>query len=289
MIPIIKLKKDVEFNTELKHVVDALKGIAMNRYLSLQKQLNLFDRFPVLAGELLEGIAVYKIDHPYIRSDNKRVAVLMVTSDGGFVGSMNAQVLSAGLAEGGPDAMLAVIGERGASALADLKRKFHKFPGIEDKKRAQLATQVSNTMLGFIADGQCGRFVVVYPKPITMSFQKATVETMLPCEQWISDKGSQSDIPQETLWESEPRDILSYVATFWVEHRLDEIFSMMRVAELGARVMNLEGSFQEVIRQGKKIKLQYHRARHEVIDRSMREVFASQLLFGRLEEEELAH
>ena len=55
MIPIIKLKKDVEFNAELKHVVDALKGIAMNRYLSLQKQLALFDRFPILAGELLEG------------------------------------------------------------------------------------------------------------------------------------------------------------------------------------------------------------------------------------------
>ncbi len=288
MIPIIKLKKDVEFNSELKHVVDALKGIAMNRYLSLQKQLTLFERFPVLAGELLEGIAVDKIDHPYIRSHNKRTAVLMVTSDGGFVGSMNAQVINAGLAEGGPDAILAVIGDRGASALQDMKKQFHKFPGIEDKKRAQLAFQVREKMLGYISEGQCGRFVVVYPKPITMSYQKATVETMLPCEQWISDKGVNNDPSQEVLWESEPQDILAYVATFWVEHRLDEIFSITRVAELGSRVMNLEGSFQEVIRQGKKIKLQYHRARHEVIDRSMREVFASQLLFSRLEEEESA-
>ena len=139
-----------------------------------------------------------------------------------------------------------------------------------------------------LSEGKCGRFVVVYPKPITMSYQKATIETMLPCEQWIADKGVKSAEPQEVLWESDPADILAYVATFWVEHRLDEIFSITRVAELGSRVMNLEGSFQEVIRQGKKIKLQYHRARHEVIDRSMREVFASQLLFARLEEEESA-
>lgn len=286
MIPLIKLKKEVEFNSELKQVVDALKGIAMNRYLMLQKKLQLFERFPELAGELLEGISIGDIDHPYIRSNNKRVAVLMVTSDGGFVGNMNAQVIQAGLTVGGEDAVYAIVGDRGASMFADQKKQFHRFPGVDDKKRAELAAQVREKMLGFIASGECGKFVVVYPKPISMSMQKATVEAMIPCDSWLSGQVDANKKTPETIWESEPRDILSYVATFWVEHRLDEIFSVARVAELGARVMNLEGSFQEVIRQGKKIKLQYHRARHEVIDRSMREVFSSQLLFNRLAEEE---
>lgn len=286
MIPLIKLKKEVEFNSELKQVVDALKGIAMNRYLMLQKKLVLFERFPELAGELLEGISIGDIDHPYIRSNNKRVAVLMVTSDGGFVGNMNAQVIQAGLMVGGDDAIFAVVGDRGASVFADQKKQFHRFPGIDDKKRAELASQVREKMLSFIANGECGKFVVVYPKPLSMAVQKATVEAMIPCDSWLAGQVKADKKTPETIWESEPRDILSYVATFWVEHRLDEIFSIARVAELGARVMNLEGSFQEVIRQGKKIKLQYHRARHEVIDRSMREVFSSQLLFNRLAEEE---
>jgi len=286
MIPLIKLKKEVEFNNELRFVMDALKGIAMNRYLSLQKQLTIFERFPELAGELLAGISVNKIDHPFVRSDVKRKAVLMVTTDGGFVGNVNSQVISAGLAAGGPDALLAIIGERGASALSDAKRKFKKFPGIVDKERSQLAALTREYMSQLILEGQAGSFLVVYPKPISMSFQKATVETMLPCNEWLNAANTSIAPEDEILWESDPRDVLSYVATFWVEHRLDEIFSMSRVAELGSRVMNLEGSFQEVVRQGKKIKLVYHRARHEVIDRSMREVFASQLLFARLEEDE---
>ncbi len=286
MIPLIKLKKDVEFNSELRFVMDALKGIAMNRYLALQKQLTIFDRFPELAGELLSGISVDRINHPFVRSDVKRAAVLMVTTDSGFVGNINSQVISAGLAAGGPDAILAVIGERGASALSDAKKQFKKFPGIQDKERAQLAAQTREYMSQLILDGQAGSFLVVYPKPVSMAVQKATVETMLPCKEWLSGQVNSTAPAEEIIWESEPRDVLSYVATFWVEHRLDEIFSMSRVAELGSRVMNLEGSFQEVVRQGKKLKLVYHRARHEVIDRSMREVFASQLLFARLEDDQ---
>ena len=288
MIPLIKLKKEVEFNGELKFVMDALKGIAMNRYLALQKQLTIFDRFPELAGELLEGISVDKIDHPFVRSTAKRVAVLMVTTDSGFVGNVNSQVINAGLAAGGPDALLAVIGERGASALSDLKRQFKKFPGIQDKERAKLASETREYMSQLILNGEAGSFVVVYPKPLSMTVQKATVETMLPCKEWISGHEESSVSAKDIIWESQPSDVLSYVATFWVDHRLDEIFAMSRVAELGSRVMNLEGSFQEVVRQGKKIKLVYHRARHEVIDRSMREVFASQLLFARLEEDEVS-
>lgn len=285
MIPLIRLKKDVEFNSELKFVMDALKGIAMNRYLSLQKKLTTFDRFPELAGELLSGIAMDQVDHPFVKITNNRAVVLMITTDSGFVGSVNSQVLSAGLAAGGPDAKLAVIGDRGAASLADLKKPCQKFPGIDDKTRTQLAAKVREAMVQHILDGECGRFLIVYPKPISMSFQKATVETLLPCAEWLADKGNAPE-NEEIIWESEPRDVLSYIATYWVEHRLDEIFAMSRVAELGARVMHLEGSYQEVVRQGKQIKLQYHRARHEVIDRSMREVFASQLLFGRLAEEE---
>lgn len=286
MIPIIKLKKEVEFNQDLKIIVDALKGIAMGQFHILQRQLTLFERFPKLAGQLLTGIALDQVDHPYVNSKAKRAAVLMVTSDSGFMGGLNAQVITTGLAEGGTDARLAVIGERGLNYLHDARRECEKFPGIQDKQRFQLAAKVREYVLKLILEGDCGKFIVIYPKPISLAVQKITIETLLPCQAWLGGYTEGGGSEKEVIWESEPRDVLSYVATFWVEHRLAEIFAMSQVAELGARVMHLEGSYQEVTRQGKKLKLQYHRGRHELIDRSMREVFASQLLFNKLDEEE---
>lgn len=284
MIPIIRLKKEVEFNSDLKIIVDALKGIAMTRFHMLQRQLTVFERFPQLAGQLLAGIPMDQIDHPYVKVKVKRTVALLVTTDSGFMGGLNSQVVSTGVAEAGPDAHLVVIGERGLNYLSDSRKECDRFPGIQDRQRTQLASKIREHILPLILDGKCGRFIVVYPKPISLAVQKVTIETMLPCEGWLGSY-TQTSGDEDMIWESEPRDVLSYVATFWVEHRLAEIFAMSQVAELGARVMHLEGSYQEVTRQGKKLKLQYHRARHEIIDRSMREVFSSQLLFNKLGEE----
>ena len=56
---------------------------------------------------------------------------------------------------------------------------------------------------------------------------------------------------------------------------------MSRLAELAARSVHLEGSTQELQRRGKKLHQQYFRRRHEVIDNSMRELFAARSLYGK--------
>jgi len=287
MIPLLKLKKEVEFNIELRYIVDALKGIALSRFHILQRQLAVFDRFPGLAGNILSGVSLDKVDHPFVSPATKKTSVLMVTTDAGFLGGLNTQVLTTGLKEGGADGLFSVIGERGANYLHDQHRTCTVFPGIEDRTRAQLSVRIRTHLLEQVLRGECGRLIVIYPKPLSLGLQKITVETMLPCKEWLAVGQERLD-PSEFIWESRPQDILTYVMTFWIEHRLDAIFAMSRVSELGARVMHLEGSYQELVRQGKKLHHDYFRSRHEIIDRSMREVFASQLLFNNLEAAEEA-
>lgn len=282
MIPLVKLKKEVEFNTDLKHIVDALKGIALSRFHILQRELAIFDRFPALAGNILAGISLDKVDHPFVSPVSKKTSVLMVTTDTGFLGGLNTQVLTTGLKEGGADGLYSVIGERGANYLSDQHRECTVFPAIDDRARGQLAARIRTHLLEQVLRGECGRLIVVFPKPISLGLQKIEAETLLPCKEWL-EVGQERLDPGEFIWESRPQDILTYVMTFWIEHRLDAIFAMSRVSELGARVMHLEGSYQELVRQGKKLHHDYFRSRHEVIDRSMREVFASQLLFNSLE------
>jgi len=53
-----------------------------------------------------------------------------------------------------------------------------------------------------------------------------------------------------TEWESEPADVVAYVVGHWMAHRLEEIFALARLAEFSARAVHLEGSYQELLRQG---------------------------------------
>ena len=179
---------------------------------------------------------------------------------------------------------LSVIGERGAGAARDLRREFASFPGIQDHSRFALASAVRDHLVRQVLSGQCGRVVVVYPKPVSFSVQQVVAEPLLPVTAWAED-AARHRVSAQTLWESQPESILEYVTTQWIAQRLSTIFGLSRLAEMAARFIHLEGSFQELTRQGKKLKLNYFRSKHEVIDRSMREIFAAQLLYKKKEEE----
>lgn len=280
MIPLMRLKREVQFNTELTQIVDALKGIAAARFHLLERQVAFFDAYFKATEKLLSGIPLGQIQHPFVQPPNTKVGVLMVTSTAGFLGGLNMRVLAAGLSECGSDGMLTVIGERGASALRDQRQGFSTFPGIEDTSRFKLALEVRDHLVRQVLSGQCGKLVAVFPKPLSFSVQQVTVQTLLPCTEWLSPE-LQKGVSPNLLWESSPRDLLEYVLSQWIAHRLAEIFAHSRLAELAARVIHLEGSYQELLGRGRRMKMIYFRARHEVIDRSMREIYASQLMFGK--------
>lgn len=283
MIPLNRLKKELDFNKDLTNVVDVLKGIAAARLHVLQKRLTLFESFFTACYDILSTLDVTQVSHPFVRPATQVASVLLVTSDGGFLGGLNSQVIAQGLHEGGPQALLTVIGERGAGYLRDLRRPFTACPGIQEASQLALALQVRDHVVQQVRRGQSGKLLVVYPKPVSFAVQNVVVETLLPCSAWPRRQPVQA---RDMVWESSPADVVEYVVTQWVGHRLNEIFALSRLSELAARVTHLEGSYQELQQRGKKLKHQYFRSRHEIIDRSIREIFAAQLLYRHQAEQE---
>ncbi|HEX9780020.1 MAG TPA: FoF1 ATP synthase subunit gamma [bacterium] len=284
MIPLIRLKHDVQFNGDFAKAIDVMKGIAASRFYQLQRHTGKFEGLGAAAREILGAIDMSVVDHPFVRPASERTGVIMVTSDAGLLGGLNTQVVLGGLHEGGPGASLSVIGERGLNTLRDARGGgFAAFPGIEDATRVGLAHAVRDHAVQQVRDGTCGRLIVVYPRPVSFSVQRVVAETLLPCTAWIGQDKPVFSL-EDVLWESHPSEIVEYVVWHWIGQRLEEIFALSRLAELAARAMHLEGSYQELLRLGKKLKQQYFRARHEVIDRSMREIFAAQLLYRKIKE-----
>ena len=275
MIPLTKLKKDVQFNAELTKGIDVMKGIAAARFHVLERQLTLFEPYFKATAAFMTMPEMRHVRHPFTQVFTPAVGVLMITSNEGFLGGLNNQVISQGLREGGPEGVYVVVGERGVNYIRDARRAFTTFPGIVDHDRLSLAVAVRDQLVRHVLAGQCGRVVVVYPKPISFSVQQVTIEPLLPCAAW---EASVPPAAGPMIWESGPEDVVEYVVGEWISYRLEQLFALSRLAELAARAIHLEGSYQELLRIGKKLRVEYFRARHEVIDRSMREIFAAQLL-----------
>jgi F-type H+-transporting ATPase subunit gamma len=281
MIPLIKLKRDLAFNQDLSKVIDVMKGIATARYYVLERQLTVFEPFFDATALFMGLMDLGRVQHPFVHGQGP-MGVLMVTSNEGFLGGLNNQVINAGLKLGGPDGAFMLIGERGASYMQDSRRQFASFPGIEDARRYDLAVTVRDYVMTKLMEGEFSRLSIVYPKPLSFSSQQITGETLLPCTAWA--KKPEGGPSRSTIWESSAEDVLEYVIGQWLTARLDLLFALSRLAELSARSIHLENSFQELLRRGKRLRQDYFRARHEVIDRSMREIFSAQLLQRRLEE-----
>jgi F0F1-type ATP synthase gamma subunit len=85
---------------------------------------------------------------------------------------------------------------------------------------------------------------------------------------------------KDIILESYLGDIIEYLVYIWIGQKFYEVFGLSRLAEFAARFVHLEGSHQRLKDMDAKVRLEYFRVRHELIDRNMRELFAARLLYA---------
>ncbi len=281
MASIARLKQEIQFNARLGGLLDALKSIAAQQFQSLERAFTsnpaFFEAVQTIAGTL----NVERMTHPFTQAEGS-IGVIIVTSDTGLLGGLNQQVLTTGLQEfrRQPGELL-VIGERGAAYAREAKLPCRAFPGVVDTGRRVLAAQVRDYALNQVLAGRLSALSIVYPRAVSFTLQRVELLRVLPCTQWFKaghvPRGARSG---PVLLESSASNVLEYLVWLWLGERLFEVFGLSRLAELAARSVHLEGSSQELQRRGQKLWVRYFRERHEVIDRSMRELFAARSIYG---------
>lgn len=277
------IKKDLEFNINLSTLIETLKTIAVSQYRTLEKKIKSCEEFITTVQEFFEFIDTTKIKHPFLNPQDKPQAVITVTSDSGFLGGLNMQVISTGMRELEKiPGKLIVIGERGKMYVRGTGVSSINFPGISDEDRYGQAMQLRDYILDKVLEGEFGYVKVIYPHPVSFTLQRVEAVSFLPYElPSVGDKKKTAVLSSDILIESKPGAMLQYLVYLWLGQRFYEIFGLSRLAEFAARYIHLEESSQKLKDMDKKVRLEYFRVRHELIDRTMRELFAGRLLYAK--------
>jgi F-type H+-transporting ATPase subunit gamma len=277
------IKKDMEFNRGLSSLIDVLKTIAVSQYRTLEQKIKSFEKLLITIESFFESIDTTAVSHPFLNPESKAQAVVAVTSDSGLLGGLNMQVVNQALIElEKVPGRLIVIGERGKMYLRDINTNFTAFSGIKDEERYTQAAQLRDFLIKRFLEGSFGRLKVVYPKPVSFTVQIVETMDLLPFRfsHRNSAVGAELLKSADTIFESRLEDIIEYLVYVWVGQKLYEIFGLSRLAEFAARFVHLEGSHQRLKDMDAKVRLEYFRVRHELIDRNMRELFAARLLYA---------
>jgi len=286
-----ELRKELRFNRELLSLVETLKNVAGSQFHLLEKKKERFAAFMDAFAGFFRVVDLVDVVNPFVRPVSDVTGLIVVTSDSGFMGGLNAGVLRAGqeAVAGLPlqNVAYVVIGEKGAGALSDQKLPFKYFEGINQDTIYEQSVVIKDWIMQEVGEGRIGSIKVAAPKSLSFSSQTIEVTPLLPCGT-LFDRGEVAPpLPalsgarrflaeaREVIVESSFDDMVRYLAGVWVTSKLFEIFEDGKLAEFGARAMHLEGSLQKVQKEYAKTRQKCIKATHELVDKGMREAFAA--------------
>ena len=273
-----RLKEELELNGDLTELMDVLKGIAISEFWALSKKMGRFTKFMKAFEGFFQMMDFSSSEHPFTQ-ERGSLGIIMVTSNEGFMGGLNTRVINEALAyKGADEAQLMIVGEQGAIYLESLGRKFVDFPGVVTGECYEAALRLRDYITEKGRAGKFGKLILFYPKPLSFMVQRVEELTILPCVKLF--EGNPVEIKKKVvpIVESSVDDIIEHLVKTWIVQKLFEVFEDSKLAEFSARTVHLEESYQVLLEQGKGVRYQYFRGRHELVDAGMRDIYSAQIV-----------
>jgi ATP synthase F1 gamma subunit len=278
-----KIKGDLDDITEMVEIIQVLKDVADTKFHELANRKDRFARFGESFVEFFRMISLSEVRHPLVSNDNPKVGIVAVTSEGGFMGDLNAKVVRHVLAEKEkyPDSVIIAVGRKGAEKFAAVQPNMKVFRDIEEKGLYEIAVQVKDYVIDEVLQGRLGKILVVYPWSKNFNLQKPRTIKVLPCDELLTKQAEFVDSIESVINESDPVDVIGYLADMWIVCRLYEIMHDTQISESAAQSQQLESSLQKMKKDKKGIAAAFGKARKGDIDKGMREVFTSKMMIKR--------
>jgi F-type H+-transporting ATPase subunit gamma len=283
MIALAKLKQDLRFTQDLGDIIDVLKSAALIQLRLFQLKEKPNQEFLKELEAAFNLFAPQNIQHPYLTErTNLPSAIVVVTSDEGFLGELNTLLINVCLDQrkAKSDIILA-LGERGVRYLEEAGEDFISFPGVSNEVSYAEVEKLRSYLLKGYSRGRFGRILVIYPEFVSLTVQKIVTFQLLPFS-WSKEQAqAKQEILEDMLLEPSLNRVLGILAKLWVGFKLLEIFWSTKQSEFAARIVHLEGSTEELSHLNHRLAFEYFRNVHALNDKTIREISASKVLLSK--------
>ena len=276
MLPIGKLKSNLQFNKDLGGLIEVMKLASTLQFNQFRSGQEPSDEFIRLLNDVFGVLLSSSVKHDLLASNESLPSLfLLVSSDEGFLGDLNFLLLNKLLTAKKEQDSIACTGQQGADYLKEMQVDFSFFDSPGEKIDPQLLDKVREHLLAQYLSQKVGKVYVVYSRFISITSQQMEFEVLLPLPRIPS--AASRPMPY-LLIEPDPRAVVEGCIKFWLDFRLYRIFWTSKLAELAARIMHLEGSVQELGKINSRLRLEYFKHLHNLSDKSIRELTAARLI-----------
>jgi F-type H+-transporting ATPase subunit gamma len=231
-------------------ITRAQELIASSRIIKAQQRLHSAAPYARELTRAVEAVVSRsgQIDHPLTRPvpNPKRAAVVVLSSDRGFAGGFNANVLREAqslrglLRDQGVGEVTFVAGRKGISWHRFRERTMAaEWSGFSDTPHQRNAAEITAALLAAYErpteDGGVDEIHVVYTEFVSMLTQRPVVHRLLPLEVEETDEPPPSGPMPIYEFEPSPEDVLNALLPWYVESRLFHALLDSAASEIAAR------------------------------------------------------
>ncbi|MCH7631642.1 MAG: ATP synthase F1 subunit gamma [Planctomycetes bacterium] len=232
------------------------------------------EKLAELVGDLSE--AAEGIDHPLMEThdDVKRHALVVISTQRGFCGGYNANVLKVATAHendhrtDGSEVDVHMVGNKGIGFYRFLKRPMvEQIKNISDSPRFDEVEPIANQLMDRFCRGEIASAHVAYMRFISTAKQQATVMQLLPLSRETTDDQTPpaSATKAEYEFSPEPKELLDELLPATVRARLFQCFTDATVSEQIARMVAMKAATDAASDMITLLTRQYNRARQTQI------------------------
>ncbi len=248
MPTLIDLRRRIQSVRNSQQVTQAMKTVATARYKKAHRKVverrPFWHSFPDLAIWLSQ--AAGRPAHPFLEvRPEKRIEVLIITSDKGLCGAFNSNLLAAAmtfLEQKKEKAALEVvaIGRKAGAHFKRLKYAvIRSYAEGVDKKSSEISRELSRHLEYRIFFNQVDAVYVIYNEFRSIVAPRLTVSRLLPLT------GQADGLQPDRLrpdWEPEAGRIIDYLLRFYLRYQLEHCLLESQAAEQASRMMAMENA-----------------------------------------------
>jgi F-type H+-transporting ATPase subunit gamma len=271
----------------IAQITRAQELIAASRIIKAQQRVRAAGPYAREVTQAVEAVVSRstQIDHPLIREPEhaQRAAILILTSDRGFAGGYNANVLREAqrlrtlLRDQGIEPVSYVSGTKGIA--------WHRFRGLElagqwhgfsEVPSDVNATDITNTLFEAFnkpaSEGGVDEIHLVYTQFVSMLTQNAVVRRIIPLV--IEDTTEQPAEGPLPLYEFEPSPqvVLDKLLPWYVESRIYQALLESAAAEIAARRRAMKSATDNANELVEQFTLEANKARQAEITQEISEI-----------------
>ena len=265
-------------------ITNTMKLVAAAKFRRAQMDILSLRPYAYRMHEMLSSLAVRAAEgvHPLLeRREEKRILLVVVTSDRGLCGAFNTNILRrmetfvAEKEEEGKEVVLLLIGRK-ARDYVERRKDQYKVDKVYinlflKRVRYEDAAMIADYLAELYASKRFDAVYVLYNEFKSAIRQDVIVERLLPIEPM---ELKEKDVPVDFIYEPSRDEVLKELLPLHVRTQIYRVFLESAASEHGARMTSMDNATKNAEDIIRKLTLEYNKARQASITKELLEIVA---------------